>query len=184
MLDWRDWIRLNYKIISLWARRWHPDEWRELLAHFSLYLEKNWSKFSKIPDGEERIKFTQTWFKNNVKWKNSDFNKSIAVNNFEEQVYFSDSAIEEPIEILAEDLSDDIKEFVVDLNRRFSEEEVVKIITIRKVYLTLAPHERVLYDLYFTQMLSIRQVASKLQLPNSSVHVMIVALRKKIKDLC
>lgn len=168
----------------MWARRWSPTEWRELLTHYTLYLEKNWAKFSLIPDGDERIKFTQTWLKNNVKWKNSDFNKSIAVNNQAEDFIAPDMAIDHSLDILAEDMTDDIKEFIVDLNRRFSEEEVIKIITIRKIYLSLASHEKVLYDLYFTQMLSIREVAKKLQLPNSSIHVMIVSLRKKIKDLC
>ena len=193
---YNDWINENYKLLSLWAKRWSPSDWRELLAHYTLYLEKNWSKFSLIPDGEERIKWTQKWFKNTVKWKNSDFNKTIEVNNLNAELYwFGDteydflggSRVEQyevEYDVLAEDLSQDIKDFVIDLKRRFSEQEVIKIITIRKIYLTLTTPEKVLYDLYFTQELSIRQVAKKLQLPTSSVHVLIVALRKKIKDLC
>lgn len=184
MNSWSLWITQNYKILSTWSKRWSPNEWRDLLSHYTLYLEKNWSKFSLIPDGEERIKFTQTWFKNNVKWSNSDFNKSIEVNNFEEDWKFKEEAEEEPLDIRAEDLSEDLKEFIIDLHRRFSEEEALKIIKIRKIYLSLDTPEKVLYDLYFTQELSIRQVATRLQLPHSSVYVLLIALRKKIKDLC
>lgn len=187
MNNWQLWIEKNYKTIAFWARKWHSAEWRELIAHLSLYLEKNWSRFQKIPDGDERIKWCQTWMKNNVKWKNSDFNKSIAVNNLDETwddkgAY--DEVYNEPFDILGEDLTDDLKDYVIDLNRRFDEFDCTRILKIRTIYLMLPAHEKVLYDLYFTQMLSIRSVAKKLQLPHSSVHVMIVALRKKIASQC
>jgi hypothetical protein len=184
MLSWQQWLEKNYRIISYWARRWHPEEWRELLAFMTFYLEKNWHKFSKIPDGEERIKFLQTWMKNNVSWSNSDFRKSIAVNNFTEEFDFGDEILDDNLDIKAEDIGDDVKEFIIDLYRRFSEEEVLKIISVRKVYLTLQSHEKVLYDLYITQMLSIRGVAKRLNLPMSAVYGMINDLKKKINDEC
>jgi hypothetical protein len=184
MLSWQQWLEKNYRIISYWARRWHPEEWRELLAFMTFYLEKNWHKFSKIPDGEERIKFLQTWMKNNVSWSNSDFRKSIAVNNFTEEFDFGDEILDDNLDIKAEDIGDDVKEFIIDLYRRFSEEEVLKIISVRKVYLTLKSHEKVLYDLYITQMLSIRGVAKRLNLPMSAVYGMINDLKKKINDEC
>jgi len=186
MLSWQEWLNLNYKTIQLWARKWHHEEWRELIAHMTFYLRKNWSKFSQIPDGEERIKFLQTWMKNNVKWKNSDFNKSIAVNNLNET--FLDESDEhfyyEQYDIIAEDLGQDVKDFIIDLDRRFSEIETNKIVLVRKIYLTLPSHQKVLYDLYFTQMLSIRLVAKKLQLPPSAVYGMINELKKEILSRC
>lgn len=184
MLSWQQWLEKNYRIISYWARRWHPEEWRELLAFMTFYLEKNWRKFSKIPDGEERIKFLQTWMKNNVNWSNSEFRKSIAVNNFTEEFDLGDEILDDNLDIKAEDIGDDVKEFIIDLYRRFSEEEVLKIISVRKVYLTLQSHEKVLYDLYITQMLSIRGVAKRLNLPMSAVYGMINDLKKKINDEC
>lgn len=186
MLSWQQWLQINYKVISMWARRWHHTEWRELMAHMAIYLQKNWSRFSTIPDDEQRIKFLQTWMKNNVKWDNSQFNKSISVNNLEEDFDQSRSkeSYDEPFDILAEDMTDDIKDFIIDLHRRFDEPDAMRIIKIRKIYLTLPAHEKVLYDLYFTQMLSVRGVAKKLQLPLTSVHYMIVELKEKIKDLC
>jgi hypothetical protein len=145
-----------------------------------------------IPDDEQRIKFIQTWYKNTVKWKNSDFNKSIKVNDDNWEGYSTNDSIfeikgdiyEEAYDVLAEDFNQSIKAFIIDLERRFSEPEVEKILKVRKIYLTLPPHEKVLYDLYFTKMLSIRGVAKQLDLPTSSVHLMIVDLRKKIIGLC
>lgn len=184
MSNWQQWLQLNYKTISMWARRWHHEEWRELLAFLTIYLQKNWHKFSKIPDGEERIKFVQTWMKNNVNWSNSEFNKSIAVNNLEEEWQREDEFYEDELDIIAEDSPDDVKEFIIDLSRRFDEREVEKILQVRKAYLLLMPHERVLYDLYYTQMLSIRAVAKKLNLPASAVYGMLNDLKKRIIELC
>lgn len=184
MLSWQQWLEKNYRIISYWARRWHPEEWRELLAFMTFYLEKNWHRFSKIPDGEERIKWLQTWMKNNVNWSNSEFRKSIAVNNFTEEFDFGDEILDDNLDIRAEDVGDDVKDFIIDLHRRFSEEEVLKIISVRKVYLTLQSHEKVLYDLYISEMLSIRGVAKRLNLPMSAVYGMINDLKKKINDEC
>lgn len=185
MNSWQDWLGENYEIIAFWSRHWHREEWRELLAHLTLYLEKNWSKFSLIPDGDERIKFLQTWMKNNVKWRNSDFNKSIENNNLPESFNFETLEVyEEQYDVYAEDLNADVKEFIIDLNRRFSELEVRQIIKVRGFYLKLPPHERVLYDLYITQMMSLREVAKKLQLPLSAVHNMVTDLKNKIKAGC
>lgn len=187
MISWQQWFSQNYTVIAFWAKKWHHAEWRELLAHMTLYLEKNWSKFSTIPDDDQRIKFLQTWMKNTVRWQNSDFNKSIGVNNLDETYtgsWVNEGTHEQPYDIMAEDMTDDIKDFVIDLHRRFDEPDVNKILKIRTIYLQLPSHEKVLYDLYFTQMLSIRGVAQKLQLPTSSVHNMIVELRKKIASQC
>lgn len=185
MNSWQDWLKTNYDILSYWSKNWHRDEWRELIAHLTLYLEKNWPKFSQIPDGDERIKFCQTWMKNNVKWRNSDFNKSIETNNLSEDFNFDVLEIyEEHYDVISEDLSDDVKEFIIDLTRRFSEMEVRQIIKVRHIYLKLPPHERVLYDLYITQMMSLRQVAKKLHLPLSAVHNMVTDLKNKIKREC
>ncbi len=184
MHSWQQWLNDNYKVLSYWSKRWHPQEWRELLAFLTFYLERNWLRFSTIPDGEQRIKFLQTWMKNNVNWSNSEFRKSIEVNNFDEQFDREDTPEEDNLDIKAEDISDDVKEFIIDLHRRFSEAEVIKIIKVRKLYITLQSHEKVLYDLYITQMLSIRGVARKLNLPPSAVYGMINELKKKINDEC
>lgn len=200
-MSWQQWLEINYSELAYWAKRWHTEEWAELLAFMALYLQKNWPKFSQIPDGVERIKFLQTWMKNNCRWWNSDFRKSIAVNNLPESEYYLNEPMdyhilkensnkakiqttEEDHLVSAEDLTPLLKETIEDLHRRFEPEQVDKLLKLRVVYLGLPLDQKVLWDLYFTQMLSIRAVAEKINLPVSAVHKMILRLRKKIKSQC
>jgi DNA-directed RNA polymerase specialized sigma subunit len=186
MSNWQLWLTQNWDILSYWSKKWHRKEWRELMAHMAIYLQKNWSKFSKIPDGPQRIAFLQTWMKNMVKWENSEFNKTIRVNNLEEerpQENLEDTYIEY-YDIISEDVDDEVKEWIIDLTRKWGEVDVRRLIAIRTVYLTLEQHEKVLYGLYFTKMLSLRQIAIKLDIPLSAVYGMVKDLKNKIKDQC
>ena len=184
MHSWQSWLNFNYAVLKYWSRKWAGEDWPELIAFLTLYLKKNWIKFSKIPDTEERIKFLQTWMRNNSKWSNSEFRKSIRVNDFPEQFDFSEAYDEGEILRKAEHGPENIKDWINDLHRNFSPEEVRKIILIRTHYLTLQTHEKALYDLYFTGGLSIRGIAKKLNLPMSAVHNMLVDLKNKIKTKC
>jgi len=182
MNNWQVWITQNYSQLSYWAKKWTP-QWRDLLSFLAIYLEKNWSKFSQIPDDEQRIKFIQSWFKNNVNWKNSEFNNSLRVNNFDE-IWIEDTEIESYIEVEAEDFPKAILDIIVDLHREFGEEGAVRIIAIKTMYKKLEMHEKALFDLYFTKMLSLRQIAKKLNLPMSAVYGMVTDLKNKIKVEC
>jgi hypothetical protein len=175
------WVTDNYTFLETWSKRWSPTYWDELISFYCLYIDSNWTKFSAIPDGDDRLRFTQTWFKNNVGWKNSDFNKAIRVNSIDEEYDIPDLAEESFIEVTCETDREDIKEFMLDLNRRFSEYDVNRIMLMRKIYLTLDTHQRVLWDLYFSQMLSMRAIGKKLDLPLSAVYNMVVELKAEIK---
>ena len=183
-MSWQQWLEINYTLLAYWAQKWHAAEWRELMAFLALYLQKNWPKFSQIPDDIERIKFLQTWMKNNSRWWNSEFRKSIATNNLPESPFDLEQAGEEDHLVGAEDLTPLLKETIEDLHRRFTPEQVEKLLKLRVIYLGLPLNEKVLYDLYFTQNLSTRAVAKKINIPLTAVHKMIVELRKKIKKLC
>ena len=177
------WIEENYKFLETWSKKWSPQYWDELISFYCLYIDSNWVKFSAIPDDEERLKFSQTWMKNNVNWRNSDFNKAIRVNSMGEEYDIPDTPEDNHLEVLCESDRDDIKEFMLDLNKRFSEYDVNRIMMMRKIYLTLETHEKVLYDLYFTQMLSMRAIGKKVDLPLSAVFNMLNDLKIKLK-LC
>lgn len=178
------WLVTNWKLLEKWAKRWHHDEWRDLLSHYAMWIHSNWSKFQKIPDGEERIKFSQTWMKNNVSWKNSEFNKTIRTNNLPEEWEFKEEAEEAHLDVYCESDREDIREFMLDLVKRYSETDVNRILLVRKIYLQLPLHERVLYDLYFNQMLSMRAIGEKIDLPLSAVYQMILELKNKLQELC
>ena len=181
MMNGHDWVRDNYQFLETWSKRWSPTYWDELISFYCLYIDSNWTKFSAIPDGDDRLRFTQTWFKNNVGWKNSDFNKAIRVNSIDEEYDIPDIAEESFIEVTCETDREDIKEFMLDLNKRFSEYDVNRIMLMRKIYLTLDTHQRVLWDLYFSQMLSMRAIGKRLDLPLSAVYNMVVELKSEIK---
>lgn len=180
MNSWQIWFTSNYALICMWSKRWSHDEWPELLSQMAIYLNKNWSRFSQIPDGEERIKFLQTWMKNQVAWYNSDFNKTLRVNNLPEQVDIGDSEYDDLIELKSEIMRDDIKEWLIDLNQNWNDLEIDRLVKIRQIYLTLPGHQKVLYDLYFTKMMSMRDIGKKIDLPLSAVYNMIKELKEKI----
>ena len=145
------------------------------------YLDSHWQKFSKIPDGEQRLKFTNQWLKNMSKWKNSEFNKLYSVNNLDENWSIPDVEENHLLDILAEADREDIKMWMKDLYETFGEEKSYKLMRLRQIYLKLNTHEKVLYDLYFTQMLSLREIGKKIDLPHMSVWIMVNELKNKIK---
>ncbi len=178
------WITDNWKDLSKYAKMRHQAEWRELMVHFSLYVHRHWITFSAIPDDIQRIKFARTWFKMNVIWEKSDFNKSIRVNNLPEKTYIPDEVEEQYLDILAENVDESVVNWMIDVKKNFSEESSQKLFKVRKIYLGLQLHEKVLYDLYFTQMMSIRQIGIKIDLPPSAIHTMLIELKNKIKSQC
>jgi DNA-directed RNA polymerase specialized sigma subunit len=103
------------------------------------------------------------------------------VNSIDEEYDIPDIAEQSFIEVTCETDREDIKEFMLDLNKRFSEYDVNRIMLMRKIYLTLDTHQRVLWDLYFSQMLSMRAIGKRLDLPLSAVYNMVVELKSEIK---
>ncbi len=184
MNNWQTWFQLNYKVIAMWSKRWAGEYWAELLSEMTIYLQKNWIRFSAIPDGNERIKFLQTWMKNQVSWTNSDFNKTIRTNNLPEELDIAEDVSDDLIELKGEYLREDIKDWLIDLHNNWESKQIDQLIQIRKVYLTLESHHKVLYDLYFTQMMSMRDIGKKLDLPLSAVYNMIKELKKIITERC
>ena len=177
------WINTNYCFLEKWCKHWRPDEWAELLSQYVIYLNTKWDKFDSIPDGNERLKWSQKWLRDNSKWTNSEFNKEVRINNLPEEWVIEDCGEDSLIEHIIESDRPDIRLWIRDLNLNFSELEVERLMRIRGIYLRLDTHEKVLYNLYFDNMLSMRDIASKIGLPLSAIHIMIGDLKKKIKSL-
>jgi DNA-directed RNA polymerase specialized sigma subunit len=128
------------------------------------------------------LKFTNTWLKNNSKWYNSSFNKEIRINNLNKQFTIQDESEENLINVYCESDRKDIKDWMVDTYREFGEETGDKLMRFRQIYLTLHTHEKVLYDLYFTNMKSMRDIGEILGIPLSAVFSMLTELKQKIRD--
>lgn len=179
-----DWVEKNYKFLEIWSKRWSPENWDDLISTYCIYIDSNWTKFSAIPDGTQRLQFTQTWMKNNVKWYNSEFNKTIRTNNLPEEFEIKEEGEDEYLDVYCESDREDIRDFLLDLHRNQSEHNVNRILLVRRAYIQLPTHDKVLYDLYFTQMMSLRDISSKLDLPLSAVHNMMTELKNKIRISC
>lgn len=179
------WISDNWHELQGYAKQRHKDEWGELMVHFAFWLDKNWSLFNAMPQ-IDRIKFSRTWFKNNATWSKSDFRKSINVNNLPDdfQSLFADEEYDAYIEINAEEVGDDVKEWMIDIHRNWSDRDAKRIIKIREIYLGLPLHQKVLYDMYFTNMMSMRDIGKKLNLPHMAIYTMINDLKKIIQSKC
>lgn len=122
--------------------------------------------------------------RNQTRWKNTQFNKDIRLISGSEEWDFSlDGFIDKTyIEIGSEDVDESVKNWIIDLNTRHSERDCDRLIKIRQIYLTLPSHEKVLYDMYFTHLKSLRDIAKELRLPLSSVHNMVIELKNNIKN--
>lgn len=180
-MTWQIWIIQNHDLLTYWAKRRHFAEWNELLQQLVIYIEKNWDTFSKIPDGSQRIKWCQVWYKNHVKWKNSDFNKIIhrpdeVVGLIDEVYEIEDGEEQDWLEV-------DLLPGEIRWADGFSFDEVVKLRKIKAAYNKLNDKEKILYDLYFGEMLSQRAIAKKINIPHSAVYNMLKELREKIKNL-
>lgn len=181
---YNEWITNNYKFLKKWSKIWAGDRADDLLSHFTLYLHKNWdSKFNNIPEGDERLAFVNQWMKNMVNWSNSDFNKLMRTNSLDEEWDVPDEAVDDFIEVQCETDREDIREWLLDLHRHYSEVETNKLVRLRQIYLKLELHEKVLYDMYFTNMMSLRQIGIKLNLPHMAIWSMLNDLKDKIKEL-
>lgn len=183
-MTWQIWLSNNYAVIAMWSKRWHAEEHGELVSLLSLYLEKNWSKFSLIPDDVQRIKFLQVWMKNMTRWSNSEFNNGIRVNNLPEVFDITDYESDDSLDILAECASPALRNYIIDITNEFGEEGAKKILLVKTVYDTLPTQLKVLYDLYITKNMTIRGIAKLLDIPNSSVYNMVNNLKKEIKKKC
>ena len=185
-----DFITDNYTELKVMSKRWGGLDWVDLLSYYTIWIEKNWPRMILLPHNDQ-MRFSQTWLKNNAKWYNSEYNKSKVVNNLQsptddegdnlEPLYDTEPGYDDMIELRSESLPEDIKVWLFDLSQNFPERDVERLVKMRYIYLQLQTHEKVLWDLYFTQMMTMRDIGDKLKLPLTSVHIMIGELKQKIK---
>ena len=183
------WIDKEYKMLSRLAKNWSNDNWRDLITHYYMYLSrpKNWEKFKPLPE-EDKIKFTQKWMGNSVKWTNSEFSKSLRVNNLEDEYDIEETTYEceTSLYVSAEDIDESVKEWLVDLHNNWGDEQIHRIVKVREMYLSkMKTEDRVLYDLTYNQQLTLRDISKKINIPLTSVFLMVKNLNEKIKlEVC
>lgn len=179
-----EWFSNNYNILKNIAKQYTKD-YSDLVSLYYIYLDKRgWVKISHLTD-DELGRFSRKWLKSNSRWQNVEF-EQMKVNNLPEYTWVEDLSYY-PTDILidSENSSDKIKEYIRDLSENFGDEGASKIILIKYHYEnSLSDHERILFDLTFTEMLTTRGVAKRLRIPHTSTYIMIRDLNKKIIKLC
>lgn len=179
-----DYVNKEYGFLQHWSKRWAGETWSDLLTHFYLHIDEDWLRFNNIPDDEKR-KWVQSWLRNTSQWSNTQYRRDVLVNNLSEEYDLSDNGGDCYIEILAEDVDDLTKEWIVDLHRHYSDRQVDLLMKVRLIYLkNLTVRERVLYDLIYKDQMTLRQVSNKIKLPTTVIFHAVKNLNKKIKDLC
>lgn len=86
------------------------------------------------------------------------------------------------LELRCESNREDIREWLVDVYVQFGDVGTNKLVKLREIYLKLEVHERVLWDLYYTNMNTMRDISKKLDIPLTAVYKMITDLNLKIKE--
>lgn len=186
---WQTWVSNNYAQIESVAKIYGP-KWPDLVTHFCFYLEKNWLKFDKMPQ-PDKIRYMSAWFKKQLNWSNSAVSRDNKTNNFSEEDLETHKTFEEPddqtidITVLSEEGPEDAKQYIIDIEKTWGSEKADKILKVRFHYLkSLTLTDKILYDLYFTQSLTHRGIAAKLNIPLTSSFLMVKELENKLKDLC
>lgn len=179
---WSEWISNNYTELEYWAKRRDFNNWTDLLTQLTLHLEKNWQIFVLIPE-DKKIAWCQGWYKNQVRWLNSKHNVDVfgdevggkTFMEFKTEIF--DSEDDGDFESLV-DYTPQERLWIDDL----TSEQISRVRKIKTIYKSFSNEEQVLFDLYFKDMLSQRQIAQKINIPLSAVYNMLKALKTKIKN--
>ena len=182
------WIETNYHLLKKFAKHWSPDNWSDLISCYYIYLTKsnNWNRISALPH-DEQMKWTQRWMSNSVRWANSDFNKAVRVNNLEDEYEITDGYDSEiSIEIMAEDGDLPVKEWLLDLHEHWGPDQINRIVKIRHLYLSnrFTVTDRILFDMCYTNQMTMRQISEKISIPLTSVFLLVKDLENKIRTEC
>lgn len=129
---------------------------------------------------ESRLAWTNHFLKmHSLYWKkNSKFWKEIDISDQIDDI--PDIEYDQYLDLRAED-EGILTEWICEITHEFGEISADKLVKIRKVYLGLETTDKVLYDMYFTNEMSMRDISNKLNIPLSTVFGMITRLKNNIK---
>jgi hypothetical protein len=175
---WKTWITMNYPKLETICLKIDKDLGYDLLSHFCEWLNDNEEKFMIIAD-DDKIKYVYRWMLNQKKWYNSSFSKKYKMLSSRDEITIQDKGYNQNSDIID---YDDYNDWIKDIVNNYDEEDAKKIIKMREIYLKLSTIDKVAYDLYFTNMMSMRDIAAKLDIPLSAVYGIIKNLKIKIKN--
>ena len=135
----------------------------DLISELYVYLTnpKNENLLLKYMDNEVDFeKFCVRWIQNQIKWNNSPFN-----NKF--RITATDLVLDDN-KFIVEPEFFDVSEFEQDLATIYSEEQIEKILFTYKIYNSiLNDSEKVLFELYFIQRMSLQKIKDSIKIKNN-----------------
>lgn len=148
----------------------------EIISELYLYMMNNKEKLISYIERETLEGFCVTWIQTQIRYPNSPFNRKNAIHEGE----FVEDVIND---IVSEELYDN--EYENDLASYLTESQIEDIRSINNILHHLSQSEKILYDLYFVKMMTLREIAaySSIKISYMTIYGMVKKLKEKIKLL-
>lgn len=137
----------------------------DLTAELTIFLYDNQEKleafitqesYMNYDDAKMLKGFSVSWLRINGAYSNSTFGRKYAINNNGNKDGFTIDIPE-----TAEETHEDEEEYVKDLRRVYTEEQIQNILKIHDIYPTLTNVEQMLFKAYFLEGLSYEKIKDK-----------------------
>lgn len=178
------WIYTHYKRLTQIAGSYTTDNY-DLVSYYYMYLSKmGWDKIKNMPQND-KMKYSRVWLRNQSEWENVPFSH-MGVNNLGEEYNIKDDKQDcVDIFINAEDTSDHLKDYIIDMTNEWGAEKTDKLLLIKYHYIhSLDISERILFDLVYTKLMTTREVSKHINVPHTSCWLLIKELENKLIKLC
>ena len=161
----------------------------DLLCYTVEHICSRREKYSAMTESQLEGNFV-SFMRNQYNWNNCTSNNSFLkqikmVNEGNPDVNYDCQEFEAfiNVEISAEEIPDLVKPYILDLiNAGYSNEQINKILSCKDSYRSLNVSEQSLYDLYFLQGCSMRDISSIAKIPLSSIARMLDVVKSKLKE--
>lgn len=170
---------------------------KELLSHCIELVYNNPGKdmISSLEKEDDRntIRVFTRIMSNQWRWYNSTFRKESCketlLTEYQEELLCDEGEQEQEILLDSESTNHSTKMYLQDLmSQGLSQSQARKMIVIQNVVSKLPKHERIIYELYFVQGKSGRDISKefskKIKMPVNSVYAIITSIKNKIKAEC
>jgi RNA polymerase sigma factor (sigma-70 family) len=161
----------------------------EMISDYYIYISKNcYKKSFDLLEEDDIYYFSISWLKNNSTKNNRkrivDVEKGYILEDTKVVGYNGNilsSIGSYAIELGAEDMTDDMKAYLLDLQNDWSDSQIIKILGVYKNLELLESWERILFDMYFMKEMSLRKIGDRVGIPMSSINLMVNKIKEKLR---
>jgi DNA-directed RNA polymerase specialized sigma24 family protein len=199
--DIDNYFKLNIKVLkTLSLKIVRSNKWKskdpdldsdELLSFLFIHIYENIDDMKKYTEINFNA-FVRMFIHNQWYWSNSDFRRSRRhlhkqidiVDRLDDITTDSYSYQDTSWEGVSFNAPDNVKLYVTELFDKGLGEESIKKVCAALMSRTLLPyHQQSLFDFYFIDGLTTREISNICKIPTTSVHYMLKDLKEKVKDI-